>query len=74
MLPSLARFPKTLEGHFREQAELIDQRFAEHDKKWERRFDGLDRDVSSLKADASSLKKDLVIVREGLSILLKKES
>ena len=73
---------KTLEKHFREQAELIDQRFAERDV----RFGRLEHDVSVLKADVgvlktdvgvlktdvSALKKDMVIVREGIGILLKK--
>jgi hypothetical protein len=72
---------KTLEEHFREQAELIDQRFAEYGEKWERRFSRLERDVTglkvdvgTLKADVTTLKKDMVIVREGISILLKKHS
>ena len=58
---------KTLEEHFREQAELIDERFAELNEKWEPRFSRLDRDVTALK-------KDMVIVREGISILLKKHT
>jgi hypothetical protein len=60
---------KTLEEHFREQAELIDRlfayRFEELDKKWGPRFGGVERDVSALK-------KDMVIVREGIAILLKR--
>ena len=86
---------KTLQEHFREQAELIDQRFAEQNQKWETRFGRLERDVgvlqtdvgtlkadvstlkadvSTLKADVSTLKKDMVIVRDGISILLKRGS
>ena len=90
---------KTLQEHFREQAELIDRlfayRFDELDKKWGPRFGTLERhvgtlrtdvgtlkgdvstlkaDVGSLKGDVSALKKDMVIVREGISILLKRHN
>jgi hypothetical protein len=74
---------KTLEEHFREQAELIDRlfayRFDELDRRWGPRFGAvegrlstLETDVSTLKADVSSLKKDMVLVREGIGILLKR--
>lgn len=74
---------KTLEEHFREQAELIDRlfayRFDELDKKWSPRFgrlegavSGLDTAVTVLKTDVSALKKDMAIVREGIAILLKR--
>jgi len=77
---------KTLEEHFREQAELIDERFAIRDAKWDARFWVIERDISTLKADVGtlksdvatlkgdvdSLKKDMVIVREGLAILLQR--
>ena len=97
---------KTLQEHFREQAELIDRlfayRFDELDKKWGPRFGTLERhvgtlrtdvgtlkadvttlksdvttlkaDVGFLKGDVSALKKDMVIVREGISILLKRHN
>jgi hypothetical protein len=74
---------KTLQEHFREQAELIDRlfayRFEELDRKWGPRFAGVEgevstlkADVSALKADVSTVKKDMVIVREGIAILLKR--
>ena len=63
---------KTLREHFREQAELLDLRFAEQDDRWGVRFGRLEQDVSVLKADVSTLKRDMVIVREGIGILLKK--
>lgn len=102
---------KTIQEHFREQAELIDellaQRFHEFDKRWSLRFAAIERtigslqseagtlksdvgtlkgdvgtlkgdvrtlkgDVRTLKTDVSSLQKDMVIVREGISILLKR--
>jgi hypothetical protein len=63
---------KSLEEHFREQAELIDERFAIRDAKWDSRFRIIERDISTLKVDVSALKKDMVIVREGIAILLKR--
>src|SRR5688572_6439100 len=68
---------------FREQAELIDRvfayRFEELDKKWAPRFATMERaigavqsDVGTLKKDVSSLQKDMVVVREGISVLLKR--
>ena len=70
---------KTLEEHFREQAELIDERFAVRDAKWDARFRNIEQDIVTLKADLSTLKgdvgalkKDMVIVREGIAILLKR--
>ena len=66
---------KTLEEHFREQAELLDQRFAEQDVRFgrlEHDVGILKSDVGILKSDVSALKKDMVIVREGIGILLKK--
>ena len=68
---------KILEEHFRAQAELIDTRFAARDV----RLGRLERDVSDVKAhvrslrtDVSALKRDMVIVREGVSSLLKKQN
>ena len=70
---------KTLEEHFREQAELIDTRFAVRDAKWDARFRRIEQDIGTLKAGVGTLKgdvgapkKDMVIVREGLAILLKR--
>lgn len=63
---------KSLEEHFREQAELIDERFAIRDAKWDSRFRTIERDISTLKVDVSALKKDMVIVREGMAVLLKR--
>jgi hypothetical protein len=77
---------KTLEEHFREQAELIDRRFAVRDAKWDARFRRIEQDVGTLKSDVGTLKgdvgtlkgdvgvlkKDMVIVREGIAILLKR--
>jgi hypothetical protein len=70
---------KTLEEHFREQAELIDKRFAVRDAKWDGRFRNIERDikvlqtdVTGLKTDVSALKKDMSVVREGITILLKR--
>ena len=58
---------KTIQEQFREQAELIDERFLLVDQ----RLDGIAVDVSalkvnvaSLKVDAAALKKDMTIVRE----------
>jgi hypothetical protein len=70
---------KTLEEHFREQAEMIDERFAVLDAKWDARFQVMERDITTLKVDVSalkvdvgSLKKDMTIVREGMAVLLKR--
>ena len=54
---------KTLEEHFRAQAELIDARFAARDAR-----------LGRLERDVSALKKDMVVVREGISILLKRHN
>jgi len=66
---------KTIQEQFREQAELIDQRFLLVDQ----RLDGiatdvrvLKTDVSALKTDVNALKKEMTIVREGVGIILKK--
>ena len=63
---------RTLQEHFREQAELLDLRFAEQDERWDVRFGRLEEDINVLKADVSTLKRDMVIVREGIGMLLKK--
>jgi hypothetical protein len=75
---------KTLEEHFREQAELIDRRFDDSfrtqaeliDKLFAYRFEQLDRTwgprLGTLEQDVSALKRDMVIVREGIAILLKR--
>jgi hypothetical protein len=70
---------KTLEEHFREQAELIDERFAVRDAKWDARFRRIEQDIGTLKGDVGTLKgdvgvlkKNMVIVREGIAILLKR--
>jgi len=63
---------KTLEEHFREQAELIDKRFAVRDAKWDARFRRIEQDIGTLKGDVGALKKDMLIVREGIAILLKR--
>ena len=66
---------KTLQEHFREQAELIDQlfdyRFEQLDKKWGPRFGALERDVSTLKTDVSILKTDVSILKADVSALKK---
>ncbi len=56
---------KTLEEHFRVQAELIDERFAARDV----RLGRLERDVSDLKADVRSLKIDMGVVKADVAIL-----
>ena len=74
---------RRFDDEFRQQAELIDKlfayRFEELDKKWNPRFVAMERalgvvqgDVGTLKSDVSALQKDMVIVREGISILLKR--
>ena len=74
---------RRFDDEFRQQAELIDKLFAyrfEHlDKKLNPRFGAMERalgvvqgDVNMLKSDVSALQKDMVIVREGISILLKR--
>lgn len=52
---------KTIQEQFREQAELIDQRFLLVDQ----RLDGIATDVNALK-------KEMTIVREGVGIILTK--
>ncbi len=66
---------KTLEEQFRQQAEMLDERFLLVDQ----RLDGiaadvriLKTDVSGLKVDVNVLKKDMSIVREGVGIILGK--
>ena len=60
---------KTLQEHFREQAELIDQRFVEQDKKWDVRFRGLEGDVKVLKRDVGGLKVDVIALKTDVSTL-----
>ena len=59
---------KSIEEQFREQAEMLDERFllVHH------RLDGIATDVSTLKADVSMLKKEMTTVREGVAIILQK--
>ena len=73
---------KTLQEQFREQGEMLDERFVlVHQRLNEIAADvgvlkgdvgTLKSDVSALKSDVSALKKDMVIVREGIGILLKR--
>ena len=59
---------KTLQEQFREQGEMLDERFmlVHH------RLNGIALDVSGLKNDVIFLKKEMATVREGISILLKR--
>ena len=50
---------KTLQEHFREQAELIDKRFAVRDAKWDARFRNIERDIAILQSDVRVLKADV---------------
>ena len=73
---------KSLEVQFREQAEMLDERFLEVNQRLDgiatdvailkADISGLKIDVNMLKVDVSTLKKDMTIVREGISILLKR--
>ena len=68
---------KSIDEQFREQAELIDRRFTDEfrqqaeliDRVFAQRFEELDDRWSPRFAN---LEKDLAIVREGISILLKR--
>ena len=51
----------TLERRFREQAEMLDERFAQ-----------VNGDLSALRTEVGTLGKDLRIVREGVGLILKK--
>jgi hypothetical protein len=63
---------KTLQEHFREQAELIDRlfiyRFDEFDKKWEAKFDA--KLETKLDAKLAPIRNDLAAVREAVKIIL----
>jgi len=68
---------KSIEAQFREQAELIDRRFDDEfrqqaeliDKLFAYRFEDLDKKWSPRFA---KMERDIAIVREGISILLKR--
>ena len=55
---------KTLQEHFREQAELIDERFADQDKKWDARLE------SKLETKLAPIRNDVAVVREAVKIIL----
>ena len=57
---------KTLEEQFREQGEMLDQRFVHIHQ----RLDEITTDVGILKTDVGFLKKEVAIIREGISMLL----
>jgi hypothetical protein len=59
---------KSIQEQFREQAEMLDQRFL----RVHERLDGIATNVSILTADVSTLKKEMTIVREGVAIILQK--
>lgn len=56
---------KTLQEQFREQAELIDERFLLGDQ----RLDGIATDVRVLKADVSALTADVSVLKVDVSAL-----
>jgi len=60
---------KTLEEHFREQAELIDKRFAVRDAKWDARFRRIEQDIGTLKADVGTLKGDVGTLKADVGTL-----
>ena len=68
---------KSIEAQFREQAELIDRRFQDEfrpqaeliDKLFAYRFEQLDKNWTPRFA---KIKRDIAIVREGISILLRR--
>ena len=55
---------KSLEEHFREQAELIDQRFAEQDKKWDAKLE------AKFESKLAPIRNDLAAVREAVKTVL----
>jgi CHASE3 domain sensor protein len=55
---------KTLEEHFREQAELIDERFSEQDKKWDAKLE------AKFESKLAPIRNDLAVVREAVKIIL----
>jgi hypothetical protein len=54
---------KTIQEQFREQAEMLDERFAE-----------VNQSLVLVRSDIGALQKDMTIVREGIKIILKKLS
>ncbi len=54
-------FDGTLEVRFRAQAEMLDERFAK-----------VDQSFAEVRRDIAALQKDMTIVRDGVSILLKR--
>jgi hypothetical protein len=66
-------FDKTLEKHFRAQAEMLDERFAqvdarfvEMDKKWDLKLE------AKFDEKLAPIHRDLTILREGMKIILTK--
>ena len=64
----LENFDKTLELRFREQAEMLDERFVlvRGD------IGAIQRDIGALRGDMTTLRKDVTILREGMKIILQK--
>jgi hypothetical protein len=60
---------KTLDEHFREQAELIDKRFAVRDAKWDARFRNIERDIKTLQSDVGILTADVGTLKADVGIL-----
>lgn len=70
-------FDKTLEKHFRAQAEMLDERFAqvdarfvEMDKKWDVKLES--KLEAKFEEKLAPIYRDLTILREGMKIILTK--
>jgi uncharacterized membrane-anchored protein YhcB (DUF1043 family) len=75
---------KTLQEHFREQAELIDRlfvyRFDEFERKWEAKLESrlesklepIRQDLASVKQDLDSVKQDLETVKHDVKAILER--
>jgi hypothetical protein len=68
-----ADFDKTLEKHFRAQAEMLDERFAqvdvrfvEMDRKWDAKLE------AQFDEKLAPIYRDLTVLREGMKIILTK--
>jgi uncharacterized membrane-anchored protein YhcB (DUF1043 family) len=66
----LENFDRTLEVHFRAQAEMLDERFVQVSTEMNRGFAGLQKDVTSLQKDVTSIQKEITILRQGITIIL----
>lgn len=71
----VADFDKALEVRFREQAGMLDVRFAEVNERFDRidgRLDKMDGRLDKMDDEFVFVRRELRILREGISILLKR--